>query len=75
MIVEGNYGVTDNTLVLMNKLSIEIDFLFYLLIHKDLNKLVFGSGQPLITAGQLKLFWILSPPSPNKPKLPISSRQ
>jgi type I restriction enzyme, S subunit len=53
-IVEGNYGVTDNTLVLMNKSNIEINYLFYLLIYQDLNKLVFGSGQPLITAGQLK---------------------
>lgn len=53
-LVDGEYGVTDNTLVLINSNNIKIQFLYYLLVFQNLNKLVFGSGQPLITAGQLK---------------------
>jgi type I restriction enzyme, S subunit len=53
-IVEGKFGVTDNTLVLINKIEFDIAFVYYLLIFQNLNKLVFGSGQPLITAGHLK---------------------
>ena len=34
--------------------NIDIDFIFFKLINYQLNRLVFGSGQPLITGGQLK---------------------
>ncbi|MEO6233046.1 MAG: restriction endonuclease subunit S [Ferruginibacter sp.] len=50
----GEYGVTDNTLIALLKPEMNINFVYYLLIYKNLNKLIFGSGQPLITAGQLK---------------------
>jgi type I restriction enzyme, S subunit len=53
-LVEGKFGVTDNTLVLSVWKNISLDFIFYLLSFENLNKLVFGSGQPLITGGQLK---------------------
>ena len=53
-IADGKFGVTDNTLVIKIDYSIDIYFLFYRLTFENLNKLVFGSGQPLITAGQLK---------------------
>ena len=45
-------GVTDNTLVIDAK---EWNyFIYYYLQHYNLNRLVFGSGQPLITGGMLK---------------------
>ena len=52
--VNGNYSVSDNTLILNLFKNIEPDFIYYFLKYSNLNKLVFGSGQPLITGGQLK---------------------
>ena len=45
-------GVTDNALVVDAKSWNK--YVFYYLQHFNLNKLVFGSGQPLITGGMLK---------------------
>jgi type I restriction enzyme, S subunit len=50
----GKFGVTDNTLVIILKNAENIDFMFHSLEKFGLNKMVFGSGQPLITGGQLK---------------------
>lgn len=50
----GKFGVTDNTLVIDLKNRSRLEFIFYYLENFDLNTLVFGSGQPLITGGQLK---------------------
>ena len=50
----GKFGVTDNTLVVSLNNLINMDFIFYSLKRLGLNKLVFGSGQPLITGSQLK---------------------
>ena len=52
--VKGRFGVTDNTLVIRVNKKASIDFVFYSLINFCLSKLVFGSGQPLITGAQLK---------------------
>ncbi|PUB29448.1 type I restriction enzyme S subunit [Elizabethkingia sp. YR214] len=61
--VSGNFGVTDNTLVIdLKKLNI-IDFIFYSLEKTKLNNLVFGSGQPLITGSQLKNLKLFLPNS------------
>ncbi len=61
--VKGKFGVTDNTLVIdLNKKDL-VNFIFYSLESVGLNKLVFGSGQPLITGGELKSFLILIPSS------------
>jgi type I restriction enzyme, S subunit len=57
----GKFGVTDNTLVVSLKDSENIDFTYYTLERFGLNTLVFGSGQPLITGGQLKNLVIYSP--------------
>jgi type I restriction enzyme S subunit len=59
--VKGKFGVTDNTLVvdLLNKNS--VNFILYSLESFGLNKLVFGSGQPLITGRQLKGFLLSIP--------------
>ena len=46
-------GITDNTLILKPK-GIDAFYLYYFLQHFNLNRLIFGSGQPLITGGMLK---------------------
>ena len=50
----GEFGVTDNTLVIILKEQRSTDFILYYLDQVGLNKMIFGSGQPLITGGQLK---------------------
>ena len=45
-----------------------IEFYFYLLKYIGLNKLVFGSGQPLITGGQLKDLEVIIPKKDNHKK-------
>ena len=51
----GRCGVTDNTLVIrVKENTIHPKFLAYFLENFDLHKLIFGSGQPLFTGGQLK---------------------
>ena len=60
----GQFGVTDNTLVLDLHKAVNIDFVFSSLEKFGLNRLIFGSGQPLITGGQLKAISISLP----KPK-------
>ncbi|MDR0892607.1 MAG: restriction endonuclease subunit S [Mediterranea sp.] len=59
----GQYDVSDNTLMVENKAGYNFDFAYYQLTTIDLNKLVSGSGQPLLTAGQLKRLIILLPTS------------
>lgn len=63
---KGKFGVTDNTLVVDLKKDKVIDFIFYSLEKVGLNKLVFGSGQPLITGGQLKSLKLQIPKSKNE---------
>ena len=55
------FGVTDNTLIIDTYSDIEIKFLYYLLIYICLKRLIFGSGQPLITGAQLKSLKIQVP--------------
>jgi len=59
----GEFGVTDNTLVIVLKTQRDIDseFVFFYLTLIGLNKMIFGSGQPLITGGQLKALNIQLP--------------
>ncbi len=45
--------ISDNTLVLEPK-DVLNDYLYYSLKHYKPQKLIFGSGQPLVTGGQLK---------------------
>ncbi len=59
--VDGEYCVSDNTLILTMKISNNYSFFFNLLTQANLNKLVFGSGQPLITGGQLKQLSVTVP--------------
>ena len=60
-IVTGQYGVTDNTIIVSTSESVLPDFLWRALQTKRLNSLVFGSGQPLITGTQLKVVSIQLP--------------
>ena len=58
---KGAFGVTDNTLVVSLNPSTNIDFLFHYLGNININKLIFGSGQPLITGSILKQLPIYVP--------------
>jgi type I restriction enzyme S subunit len=58
---KGVFGVTDNTLVVSLNPSTNIDFLFHYLGNININRLIFGSGQPLITGSILKTLPILVP--------------
>jgi len=53
-LVDGKFAVSDNTLVVNCNDARSIKYVFYYLSFFNLNKLIFGSGQPLITGGQLK---------------------
>ena len=46
-------GITDNTLIIKPK-EVNAQYVYYFLQHFNLNRLIFGSGQPLITGGMLK---------------------
>ena len=63
---KGQFGVTDNTLVVNLKEPKKNDFIFYSLDKFGLNTLVFGSGQPLITGRQLKNLNLSIPPKPKE---------
>ena len=67
--VDGNYCVSDNTLILHLKKPNNYSFFYNLLNFLNLNKLVFGSGQPLITGGQLKNLNIIAPSLPEQTKI------
>ena len=59
--VSGKYGVSDNTIIVRLKNGYDIHYFKYWLIQKNLNSMVFGSGQPLITGSQLKTLVFLLP--------------
>lgn len=61
--VDGKYCVSDNTLMVQLKKEFDFSFIFYFLKYSNLNKLIFGSGQPLITGTQLKNLSIPLPPT------------
>ncbi len=53
-IASGKYDVSDNTLIIDLKENDILNFYYYLLINLNLNKLNYGTGQPLVTSGMLK---------------------
>lgn len=61
--VNGEYCVSDNTLMITCSKGIDIDFSYYQLVNYKLNNLIFGSGQPLITGTQIKNLKIPLPPT------------
>jgi len=52
--VDGNYGVTDNTLVVRLGSHQSQSFFARFLEHVELNRMVYGSGQPLVTGSMIK---------------------
>ena len=52
-LVNDSCGITDNTLII-KPCKLSSHYLYFYLQHYNLNRLVFGSGQPLITARMLK---------------------
>jgi type I restriction enzyme S subunit len=63
--VTGDYGVSDNTIIVKLGSSSDIGFYKYQLTKMNLNTLVFGSGQPLLTGSQLKAI-LLPLPKPEE---------
>lgn len=61
--------VSDNTLILRLNSSYDFIFAYNQLKQYNLNKLIFGSGQPLITASLLKNIKISFPPLPEQQKI------
>lgn len=61
--------VSDNTLILKLNASYDFIFAYNQLKLYNLNRLIFGSGQPLITASQLKTLKILVPPLSEQQKI------
>ena len=60
-LVSGKYDVSDNTIIIENKECLLLYFAYQQLIANNINKMVFGSGQPLITASMLKRMYVLCP--------------
>ena len=66
----GKYSVTDNTLVVsFDETTMIASFAESFLRAFSLSKLVFGTGQPLITGGQLKSIKIALPSLPEQTKI------
>ncbi|NJB82820.1 restriction endonuclease subunit S [Wenyingzhuangia aestuarii] len=53
-LIDDCFGVSDNTLIVVCKPILEIGYAYYFLSGYNLKRLMFGSGQPLITGSQLK---------------------
>lgn len=66
---KGKYAVTDNTLIIDLKENISVSFCESFLTKFNLNKLIFGSGQPLITGGLLKAIDFIFPTLPEQQKI------
>ncbi|MGO9544422.1 MAG: restriction endonuclease subunit S [Rhodomicrobium sp.] len=60
-LVSGRYSVTDNTIIIRLDKGVDPIFSYYVLKRSQLNSLVFGSGQPLITGTQLKALPVAAP--------------
>jgi type I restriction enzyme, S subunit len=65
----GQFGVTDNTLVIRLKPAARLDYIFHYLGNININKLIFGSGQPLITGSILKAQRVLVPSADEQSKI------
>ncbi|HOT75931.1 MAG TPA: restriction endonuclease subunit S [Candidatus Wallbacteria bacterium] len=59
--VDGKYSVSDNTLIVDLKKDYNFSYIFYFLRYFNPSKMIFGSGQPLVTGSQLKNIEIAFP--------------
>ena len=53
-LVNDDCGVSDTTLIINNVDLCNFDWLYFYMVHKELGKMRFGSGQPLITGTMLR---------------------
>lgn len=53
-LIDKECGVSDNTLIIQPNNELPETYLFYYFVHLNLNRFIYGSGQPLITGGMLK---------------------
>lgn len=68
--VHQDCGVTDNTLIIQDSNeNIDLKWLYYCLVAVNLNKLTFGTGQPLITGKMLKKLQIEVPDKTEQQKI------
>lgn len=68
--IHGECGISDNTLIIdMNRKKVDLNYLNYFLGNYNLNKFIFGSGQPLITGGQLKAIDLELPSLPEQKRI------
>lgn len=67
--INGIYGVSDNTIIIRNKEEIISKFLYYRLEFYNINRLVFGSGQTLVTSTDLKKIKIKIPSKKEQQKI------
>jgi type I restriction enzyme S subunit len=65
----GEYGVTDNTLIVEPENSINIKFLKELLNKSRLSRLVIGSGRPLVTGGDISKLILKIPSKQEQQKI------
>ncbi len=68
-LVNGKFGVSDNTLVVICNKQLNVEYGYFYLTFCNLNKLIFGSGQPLITGGLLKSINLNVPTYPEQKKI------
>ena len=61
-IAKGKYDVSDNTLIVDVIGGNCLKYIYYLLVNLNLNKYSKGGGQPLVTAGEIKVLEIPLPP-------------
>lgn len=69
--VSGQYAISDNTLIVELENDLNINFAFNLLRKGSLKRLVFGSGQPLVTGGQLKKLKVYLPNLDEQEKIAV----
>jgi type I restriction enzyme S subunit len=68
--INGKCGISDNTLVInVDGKKAVLKYLSYFLYNFDLNRLIFGSGQPLVTGSQLKAIELRLPSIPEQQKI------
>lgn len=60
-IANGEYDVSDNTLIVDLKDGVSLKYIYYQLSSMNLHQYAKGGGQPLVTAGQIKELKIVIP--------------
>ena len=60
-LANGNYDVSDNTLIVDVRKEYLLKYVYYILVNMNLNQYAKGGGQPLITAGELRKLSIPMP--------------